>query len=357
MTSLRDVVAIGGSYGSSAVLRRLLGGLPADFPAAVLIATHVPGNSPGYLAEALTGHSRLPVRQAVDGQPIQPGQVIVAAPDRHLLAVDGAVLLGTGPRENMARPAIDPLFRSVALAYGPRAIGLVLTGLLNDGASGLHAIKALGGTALVQHPLDAEADEMPRAALEAVEADAVGRAEDLAGMLVAVAGTPVLPPGLAPGPTSGPTSGSTSGPTSGLEPDLELEVAIAAGRRLGSDQLRRLANPAPLSCPHCHGVLSEMKGGGPLRYRCQIGHAFTAEAVIASQEAGVSDALRIAMRMMEERVELVTRMAKEARESGRSAVAELYEARAVEYAGYAATLRRAATTDLRSSRPTGPPEA
>ncbi|MCR0983730.1 chemotaxis protein CheB [Roseomonas populi] len=337
MTGRRDVVAIGGSFGSSAVLRRLLGGLPPDFPAAVLIATHVPGNSPGYLAEALAGHSALPVRQAVDGQPIRPGHVIVASPDRHLLAMDGAIALGTGPRENMARPAIDPLFRSVALSYGPRAIGLVLTGLLNDGASGLHAIKAAGGVAMVQHPLDAEADEMPRAALETVEVDAVGRAEELAGMLAAVAGT-------------------LAGPRVPPSPDLELEVAIAAGRRLGSDQLRTLANPSPLSCPHCHGVLSEMKGTRPLRYRCQIGHAFTAEAAIASQEAGVGDALRIAMRMMEERVELVTRMARDARENGRKAVAELYEARAAEYAGYAATLRRAATQDLRMARRAGEPE-
>ncbi|MBP0495346.1 chemotaxis protein CheB [Roseomonas indoligenes] len=328
----RDVVAIGGSLGSGAVLRRLLIELPADFPAAILITTHMPSNGPVHLAETLALRSRIPVRQAVDGQPIEPGQVIVAAPNRHLLAVDGAVVLGTGPRENMTRPAIDPLFRSVALTYGPRAVGLVLSGLLNDGASGLYAIKAMGGTAMAQHPLDAEAGDMPRAALEAVEADAVGRAEELAGMLASIAGTP-------------------AGPSLPPAPELELEVAIAIGRRLGSDQLRSLADPAPLTCPHCHGVLSEVKGGGPLRYRCQIGHAFTAEAIVASQEAGVGDALRIAMRVMEERVELVARMAKDARETGRRAVAELYEARAAEYAGYAATLRRAVTMDLRMARP------
>jgi two-component system chemotaxis response regulator CheB len=327
---LKDIVTIGGSLGSSEVIKRVLRELPADFPAAVLVATHMPRSSSGYLAEALASHSALPVGQAVDGQPIERGCVYVAAPDRHLLVTGGAILLGTGPRENMARPAIDALFRSAALSFGPRVIGLVLSGLLNDGASGLHAIKARGGTTLVQHPLDAKAGDMPTAALEVVEADHVGRIDQLAGLLRAVAGTKA-------GPAIPPT------------PDLELEVSIAVGHRLGSDQLRKLAEPVALSCPHCQGVLSEVRGGKPLRFRCQIGHAFTAKSVIASGDSGVGEALRLAMRMMEERVELVSRMARDAREAGRSAVAELYEARATEYTGYAATLRRAATLDLRAA--------
>ncbi|WP_426954456.1 chemotaxis protein CheB [Muricoccus radiodurans] len=328
----RDILVIGGSTGSGAVLRRLIAGLPADLPAAVFITTHVPSAGPGYLAELLGAAGPLPVSQAVDGQPVERGRVTVARPDRHLLLIDGTVVLGTGPRENLARPAVDPMFRSAALAYGPRVAGLILTGLMNDGAAGLHAVKAAGGVTVVQHPLDAEADEMPRAALEAVEVDHVGRVDELAGLVTAVMGTPAGP--------AGPAS-----------PELELEVAIAAGRRLGSDQLRSVAQPSTLTCPHCQGVLSEMKVGGPLRYRCQIGHAFTAEAVVAAQEEGVGEAVRIAMRMMEERVELVTRMARDARGAGRTAVAELYEARAAEYAGYAATLRRAATMELRMARP------
>ncbi|HEY8613208.1 MAG TPA: chemotaxis protein CheB [Roseomonas sp.] len=331
MMAQRDVVVVGGSLGSTAVLRRLLAGLPPELPATLLITTHVPTTSTGYLSEALNAIGPLPVTQAVDGQPIQRGNVYVAPPDRHLLAIDGVLALGTGPRENMARPAIDPLFRSAALAYGPRAIGVVLTGLLNDGASGLHAIKAAGGLAVVQHPLDAEAPDMPQAALEAVEVDHIGRADELAGLIAGLVATEAGPPVPPP-------------------PDLELEVAIAAGRRVGTDQLREIAEPSAVTCPHCQGVLSEMKGEGPLRYRCQIGHAFTAEAVISAQEEGVGDAIRIAMRMMEERVELVARMAREARELGRTAVAELYETRAAEYVGYAATLRRAATMELRAGR-------
>ncbi|WP_206020796.1 chemotaxis protein CheB [Roseococcus sp. SYP-B2431] len=334
---MKDIVTIGGSLGSSAALKRVLSDIPADFPAAVLIATHMAESSSGYLAEALAGHSALPVGQAMDGQPVEQGHVYVAAPNRHLLVDGGTILLGTGPRENMARPAVDALFRSAALSFGPRVVGLVLSGLLNDGASGLHAIKAMGGTAIVQDPFDAQARDMPLAALQTVEVDHVGPADQLAGLLRQVVR-------------------EEAGPAIAAPLDLQLEVSIATGQRAGSEQLRTLGEPVPLSCPHCQGVLSEMKDGKPLRFRCQIGHAFTAEAMIASAEAGVGDAIRIAMRLMEERVELVSRMSRDARESGRPAVAELYEARAVEYAGYAATLRRAATLDLQAARQAGDAE-
>lgn len=336
MTSVakKDIIAIGGSAGSSVALKRLLHDLPRDLPASVFVSTHIPAHGPSLLADVLAGSATLPVTRALDGQPIERGHVYVAAPDRHLLLVDGTIRLGEGPRENMARPSIDPLFRSAALSYGPRVVGVVLSGMLNDGASGLHAIKACGGTTVVQHPLDAESDQMPLAALEATEVDHVAPAADLGRLLAAIArsdaGLGVVPPD-----------------------DLRLEVEIAAGARLGSHNLRQLANPSALSCPECHGVLSEMKDAHPLRYRCQIGHAHTAETLAANIDE-VDEAIRVAMRVMEERVTLVERMAIDARETGRTAVAELYEARAVEYRRYAGTLRDAAVTSMRLGR--APPE-
>lgn len=326
----KDIIVIGGSAGSGAVLRRLFADLPADLPASVFISTHVPTHSSGYLAEALRRAGGLPVAEAVDGQPIERGRAYVAAPDRHMILIDGIVRFGEGPRENMARPAIDPLFRSAALSYGPRAVGVVLSGMLNDGASGLSAIKACGGTAVVQHPQDAEADQMPLSALEAVDADHVVRADGLAALLGEIAATD-----------------SQLGEC--LSENLALEVDIAMGVRLGAHNLARISTPSALSCPDCHGVLSEMGERRPLRYRCQIGHAYTAEAV-ASHTEEIDEAVRIAMRMMEERVTLVTRMAEDARQTGRTAVAELYEARAEEYMRYAATLREAALLTLRMGR-------
>lgn len=326
----KDIIAIGGSAGSSAVLKRLLSDLPQDLPASVFISTHIPAHSPSLLAEILASNARLPVAEAVDGQPVEAGRVYVAAPDRHLLLIDNTVRLGAGPRENMVRPSIDPLFRSAAFSYGPRVVGVVLTGMLNDGAAGLHAIKAEGGTAVVQHPLDAEADQMPLAALEGTDVDHVAPADGLGRLLAGIAGT-------AAGPFHAPSE------------ELRLEIEIAAGARLGSDKLRRIATPSALSCPDCHGVLSEVIGSRPLRYRCQIGHAHTAETLAANVDE-VDEAVRVAMRVMEERVTLVERMALDARETGRAAVAELYETRAVEYRGYANTLREAAVSSLRLGR-------
>jgi two-component system, chemotaxis family, protein-glutamate methylesterase/glutaminase len=326
----RDIVVIGGSAGSGAALQRIMADLPADLPASLFVATHVPSQSAGYLADMLARAGPLPVRSAVDGQPIERGHVYVAVPDRHLLVIDGTMRLGDGPRENMTRPAIDPLFRSAALSYGPRVVGVVLSGLLNDGASGSRAIKACGGTAVVQHPIDAAEDQMPLAALECVDADEVAAAAELASVIVQVSRSPAAKARKPP-------------------PGLALEVEIAAGSRLGSAALRQIADPSALSCPDCHGVLSEVRDEKPLRYRCQIGHAQTAE-VLAARGEEVQDAMRIALRVMEERVTLVTRMAADARQTGRNAVAELYEARAVEYGRYAAILREAAIEALRLGR-------
>lgn len=325
-TPTRDIIAIGGSTGSAAVLKRIVGGLPADLPASVFVTTHMPSHGAGFLADVLGASGVLPVSEAIDGQPVERGRIYVAAPDRHLLLIGETIRLGPGPRENMARPAIDPLFRSAALSFGGRVVGVVLTGMLNDGASGLAAIKARGGTTVAQHPLDAEADQMPLAALEATEVDYVAAADDLAPTLLQIVGTPV-------------------GASLPATDTLRLEVEIAAGARLGSAHLRELGEPSALSCPECQGVLSEINGTRPLRYRCQIGHGFTAE-FLASRIDDVDEAIRVAMRIMEERVTLVERMARDARETGRRAVADLYDARADEYRRYAATLRDAAVSSM-----------
>ncbi|MCQ8239565.1 chemotaxis protein CheB [Rhizosaccharibacter radicis] len=332
--AMRNIIAIGGSAGSSTPLRQLLSDLPADLPASIFVSTHIPAHGPSFLVDVLSGSATMPVTCAVDDQPIEPNRVYVAAPDRHLLLIDNTIRLGTGPQENMVRPAIDPLFRSAACSFGPRVIGVVLSGMLNDGAAGLHAIKACGGTAVVQHPIDADADQMPLAALEATEVDHVAPASGLGALLATLAQTEVADATFSP------------------PPDLWLEVEIAAGARLGSDRLRRIAEPSVLTCPDCHGVLSEVKNSRPLRFRCQIGHGYTA-ASLAAEIGAIDEAVRVAMRMMEERVSLVDHMAADARATGRSAVAELYEARAEEYRRYAKTLRDAAVTSLRLSQAPG----
>jgi two-component system, chemotaxis family, protein-glutamate methylesterase/glutaminase len=323
----KDIVVIGGSAGSHLVLQQIVSDLPADLPASIFVATHMPAGGVSLLADVLSRVSQMPIARAVDGQPIEPGRIYVAVPDHHLLVIDGTVRFGNGPRENMTRPAIDPLFRSAALFHGPRAVGVVLSGLLNDGASGLSAIKACGGTAVVQYPLDAHADQMPLSALEMVDADEVAPAADLGRVLAQIVG-------------------ENAGAEQHCPDNLPLEVQIAAGARLGAEALLKIADPTALTCPDCQGVLSEVRAEQPLRFRCQIGHAMTAE-VLKSRAGDVHEALTIALRIMEERVTLVTRMAEDARRMSRSSVAELYDGRVEEYGRYAAVLRDAATASLR----------
>ena len=317
----RDIIVIGGSAGATAPLKAILGRLPADLPAAVFIVLHIPAHGIGILSTVASAAGKLPVRQAESGMPIETGGVYLAAPDHHLLIHDGHIQLGRGPRENLVRPAIDPLFRSAALHYGPRVIGVVLSGLLSDGASGLNAIKRCGGIALVQDPKDAISDEMPLRALEVTTVD-------------------LCVPGARLGDVLSDLVRERAGAALPIPPEIALEVKIAAGERIGSDTLVDIANPAPLTCPGCGGVLSELKMSHPLRFRCQVGHAYTADALAKEQEGQVDEAFRVALRIIEERAELVHRMAEDGRQSGRPAVAEMYERRAAEYREYADLIRR-----------------
>ncbi|WP_245329048.1 chemotaxis protein CheB, partial [Bradyrhizobium centrolobii] len=295
--------------------------LPAGLPAAIFIVLHIPAQGIGILSTVASSASRLPVLQAEDGMKIEPGQIYLAAPDHHLLLSDDRMFLGRGPRENMVRPAIDALFRSAALHHGPRVIGVVLSGLLSDGAAGLNAIKRCGGMTVVQDPSEAIADEMPRRALLATTID-------------------LCVPGASMGDVLSELVREAPGAALPIPPEIRLEVEIAAGDRIGSDNLISLADPVALTCPACGGVLSEVKEQRPMRFRCQVGHAYTADALAKEQEGRVDEALRVALRIIEERAELVQRMATDGRRGGRSAVAEMYEIRAAEYREYADMIRR-----------------
>ena len=334
--SNRDIVVIGGSAGATAPLKQILGRLPADLPAAVFVVLHIPAQGIGILSTVASRAGPLPVRQAQSGMKIEPGRIYLAAPDHHLLLSGDHIFLGRGPRENMVRPAIDALFRSAALYHGPRVIGVLLSGLLSDGAAGLNAIKRCGGMAVVQDPADAISEEMPRCAMEATTVD-------------------LCVPGATMGDVLSELVREPAGAALAIPPEIRLEVEIAAGERIGSDNLVAVADPVGLTCPACGGVLSKVKDARPMRFRCQVGHGFTADALAKEQEGRVDEALRVALRIIEERAELVQRMAADGRRSGRAAVAEMYEARAVEYREYADMIRRVVLKSL--DRPNGEREA
>jgi two-component system, chemotaxis family, protein-glutamate methylesterase/glutaminase len=318
----RDIVVIGGSSGATAPLKRILTALPSDLPAAIFIVLHIPARSLGILATVTAAAARLSVQRAAQGLAIVPGNIYLGVSDHHLIIHDGHIHLGRGPRENMARPAIDPLFRSAAAAYGPRVIGVLLSGFLNDGTAGLDAIKRCGGISVVQDPDEAIAAEMPRSAISALTVDLTAPSTAIGDVLSELVQEP-------------------AGPSMPVPPEIRLEVDIAAGERIDSSILQRIADPAPFTCPQCGGVLSTLRGSKPLRFRCQVGHTFTADVLAKQQEKDVDEALRVALRIIEERAELVERMAEDGRNSGRPTVAQLYAERSQEYRGYADTIRRA----------------
>jgi two-component system chemotaxis response regulator CheB len=307
----REIIAIGGSAGSIQVIRQICRALPPDLPASVLVAVHVGAESQNLLAGILDGGGALPAGTAVDGEPLQETRVYVAPTDHHLVIEGRFIRLGRGPRENMARPAIDPLFRSVGISAGPRAIGVLLSGMLNDGASGLADLKRCGGVTVVQSPFDAIESEMPRTALLASDIDYRAPASDMAVLLSHLVHEE-------PGPTFTPPA------------SIALEVAIAMGRPSGSPTIAEIADPVPLACPGCGGTLSQIRRS-PLRFRCQVGHGYTAEALAHEQEGAVDEAYRIALRVIGERAVLMEKMALDAFQAGRTAAGATFEERAQEY--------------------------
>lgn len=321
--STHDIIAIGGSTGAMDALKRIFADLPADLPAAVFVVMHIASDGRNMLADILDAAGPMAVKMAAEGDIIENGQAYVAPAGQHLLVDRGTVRLGRGPRENMARPAVDPLFRSAALSYGPRVIGVVLSGMLGDGAAGLAAVKRCGGLTVVQDPADAQADDMPLNALDACDVDYRSPAGKLAQVLVQLTNEPASPPLPVPG-------------------DIALEVQIAAGRPCTTETIAQLAVPVPLSCPSCSGVLSEIAEPSRLRFRCQIGHAYTADALDKEQEAAIAEAVGVALRVLEERHTLLAKMAADAKRRGHKESAQQFEERAADYRRQADTIRKAA---------------
>jgi len=288
----------------------------------MLIVIHVGKLGHNFLADIFGADSPIPIKTAEDGETLQRGRAYVAPADHHLLVIGETVRLGRGPRENMTRPAIDPLFRSVVAFHGPRAIAAVLTGTLNDGAAGLADVKRCGGTTVVQNPTDAFAQDMPRSALRATDVDYMTSLADMGRLLVTLAK-------------------QEAGPAVPIPEDIKTEVEIALGRTPDSDVLAELADPVAISCPACGGVLSQVRRSPPLRFRCQVGHAYTAEALQTQTEGSVDEAMRVAMRIMPERATLTEKMAEDARRSGLRAAAASYQKRVEESRAYVDILRQA----------------
>lgn len=305
----RDIVVIGTSTGGVAALTELVKALPADFPAPVFVVMHVPADSPSVLPQLLGAATALQVRHPQNGEVVQAGVIYVARPDYHLLLEDDRVLVTRGPKENRFRPSIDALFRSAAYTCGPRVIGVVLTGYLDDGTSGLWSVQRMGGVAVVQDPRDAEQPSMPTNALEFVAAEYVLPVAQLGGLLVR------LTQERAPAKTRLPAA----------ELDLlKIELTIAkqgGGFELGIIEKGKLT---PFTCPDCHGALTQLIEGKLIRYRCHTGHAYTVSALLSEVTESVESMLYQAMRGLEETKMLLHNIGMHFTETQQTQVAALF---------------------------------
>jgi two-component system chemotaxis response regulator CheB len=266
----RDIIVVGASAGGADAITRLLTPLPADLRAAVFVVLHVAPAHKSVLPRILARRAALAVSHAVDGEAIERGHVYIAPPDLHmLLSREGTISLTRGPRENRSRPALDPLFRSAALAYGPRAVGVVLSGTMGDGTAGLQMIKRMGGLAIVQEPGEAEYDGMPRSAIRNVEVDHILPVDAIAGLLVDLAREAV--------PENPGTAHSPERELTGADPMDDSLVNIVRKRSLERADLQdadltddtgaaEFAAPVPLACPECGGTLWEVQHGGLRHY-------------------------------------------------------------------------------------------
>ena len=291
----KDIVVIGASAGGVSALQRLCAALPADLPAAVFVAQHISPSARSVMPQLLGRAGPLHALSPVDGQEIQAGHIYVAAPDHHMLLRPGKILMRRGPNENRTRPAVNALFRSAAVHYGARVIGVVLTGLLDDGTEGLIAIKATGGLSVVQHPDDAEWPSMPRNALKR---DHVDHALPLAEL----------------GPLLMRLVRQDAGPSIPLPEEYMVEDRIAAQEfAVAEPDIVTPGQPSRISCPDCGGVLNQIEVADEVRFRCQVGHAFTPIGLAAAQSDELERALGIAVRTHRDRVRLFGQMNESAR--------------------------------------------
>lgn len=294
----RDLIVIGTSAGGVQALQELVAELPPELPASVLVVLHLSSSGASVLHEILARAGELPATQAVDGEQLERGHIYVAPPNQHLLVRGPNIHLSGGPRENGHRPAIDPLFRSAARAFGPRVIGVVLTGTLDDGTDGLRLIKQSDGAAVVQDPDDAAYSEMPQSAIDYAIPDHVVPVVDMGKVLCDLVDESLEPSLAATIPSP-------------REQEIDL-VETELGREPPDE-----GNASLLTCPDCGGVLIEREeGGGVVRFACQVGHAYSPESLVELQGDALESALWRALRTLEERADLLNRMAKRAERRG-----------------------------------------
>lgn len=324
------IVVIGASAGGIEALKELVRGLRPDFGAPILLVLHIPADSPSLLAKILARSGTVRTKTAEDGERAENGVIYVAPPDRHLIVeADGTLYTPRGPRENRSRPSVDPLFRSAALAYGPHAIGVILSGALDDGTAGLLAIQRRGGITIVQDPDDAAYAGMPKSAIANVNVDYVLPVRSIAAQLETS--------------IKDESRIAREGGSEVKQMELEKKISQMDSKALRGDE--RPGKPSAFSCPDCGGVLWEIDEGKFARFRCRVGHAYSPETMLAAQSDVLEEAMWTAMKTLEESARLSKRLAAAERERDHEWMAERFDEKESEARDHADIIRRFLASD------------
>jgi two-component system chemotaxis response regulator CheB len=301
------IVVIGASAGGVGALQEIARGLPPDFAAPILLVLHVAANHRSLLPDILSIAGPLRAELAVSNAPLRAGRIYVAPPDHHLLADKDRVVVSRGPKENMFRPSIDVLFRSAAYHFGARAIGVVLSGLLADGSSGLYAIRRLGGIAVIQDPDEAVHSSMPLSALRRVDIDYALPVSELAQLLAGLVKEP---------PRREPLDAAH------YRQELKLGIDISSSDSAFERGLMDFGEASTYTCPECHGVLFRVREGKTHRFRCHTGHGFTTGALIDELKEYTEAALWQAVKSLQESSALLMEAAAQLGENGEQDAAD-----------------------------------
>jgi two-component system chemotaxis response regulator CheB len=330
----RDTVVLGASAGGIEALQRLLPAFTLEVDASIFVVQHLAADGQSWLDRILARATPYETTFAEDGEVIVPRRVYIAPPDRHLLIEDSRIRLLRGPRENHSRPAIDPLFRSAAVARRGRVIGGILSGLLDDGSAGLLSIKRCGGVAFVQSTLDAIEPEMPERAAEALaeRLDGSLSAQDMGQKMAALVGTPALP--------------------ANVPPDVKLELDMLLGHVVAIEALSSQGPPLAISCPECGGPLWSLQDGRLQRYRCHTGHTFGVDSLLSAQGRQIEQALWAAIKGLEQRAQMLQNLARDEVVQRRARAAHNFETEAVQLRRHSQTLRDVLVSSFRDMRST-----
>lgn len=320
MASSFRLFCIGASAGGHAAVLEVLKNIDPGINAAFAVVLHAAIDSPTNFGHFLQNNTKLKVETAETDTLIEAGKIYLSKPNNHLFIQGSTITRSMGPRENLFRPSIDVLFRSAAVGFNSKCVGVLLTGRLNDGTSGLEAIKRCGGLAIIQNPETAEFSDMPSSAQEFVEIDYILNLEKIGAAIKEICQHD-LPVEL-------------SVPESIVR---EANIAMKIKSQVRTEE--SLGDQVPLSCASCGGPLWKMKESGIERYRCHVGHSFTQEALLKSQNDKLEETLWVSLRTFEEKKMLLRRMAEEYAAKGFKSIASSYRNKEKEVTTHITRLR------------------